>query len=57
LPTDIATGILNDFGERVREGQRLHSGQRIGDLLKDVDKGPVQVELVTVDDAADRRYC
>jgi uncharacterized protein DUF4262 len=55
LGRDTAGIVRNDLGERVRDGQRLHAGQRINDLLEDVDGGPVQVELVRVDDAADER--
>jgi hypothetical protein len=43
--------ILNNLGERVRSGRRLHAGQQIVDLLR----GGYQVELVTVDDASDDR--
>jgi hypothetical protein len=31
LDPDTAQTILNDLAERVRGGQRLHAGQRIGD--------------------------
>ena len=46
-----AQTILNDLGERVRGGRRLHAGQRIVDLLQ----GGYEVELLAVDDSADER--
>jgi Domain of unknown function (DUF4262) len=55
LDRGTARTILNDLGERVRGGRRLHAGQRITDLLRDLHGGAVQVELLRVDDAADRR--
>jgi hypothetical protein len=51
LPTDTAHAILNDLGEQVHGGQRLHAGQRVGGLLQD----GYEVELLAVDDAADER--
>jgi hypothetical protein len=51
LPTDTAHTILNDLGEKVRRGERLHPGQRIKGLLR----GGYEVELLAVDDAADPR--
>jgi hypothetical protein len=51
LDPDTAQTILNDLGERVRGGQRLHAGQRIGDLLQ----GGYEVELLAVEDSADER--
>jgi Domain of unknown function (DUF4262) len=55
LGRDTAGIVLTDLCERVRDGQRLYAGQRIGDLLRDVDGGAAPVELVRVDDAADVR--
>jgi hypothetical protein len=52
LGADTAQIVLTDLCERVRDGQRLHAGQRISDLLEDVDGGELQVELLRVDDAA-----
>jgi hypothetical protein len=40
-----ARTILNALGERVRGGQRLHAGQRLGDVLG----GGYEVELVRID--------
>jgi Domain of unknown function (DUF4262) len=51
LSAGPAQAILNDLGERVRGGQRLHAGKRIGGLLR----GGYEVELLAVDDAADER--
>jgi Domain of unknown function (DUF4262) len=51
LDPDTARTILNDLGDRVRDGQLLHAGQRIGDLLQ----GGYEVELLAVDDSADER--
>lgn len=51
MDPDTAQTILNDLRERIRGGQRLHAGQRIGDLLQ----GSYEVELVLVDDTADER--
>ena len=55
LGRDTAQIVLTDLCERVRDGQRLHAGQRISHLLQDIDGGAVQVELLRVDDAADHR--
>lgn len=51
LDPATAQVILNDLGERVRSGRRLHPGQRIGDLLQ----GGYEVELVAIDAAAGKR--
>jgi Domain of unknown function (DUF4262) len=51
LHPDTAHFILNELGERVRGGQRLHAGQRVAGLLQ----GGYEVELLAVDDAADQR--
>jgi hypothetical protein len=55
LGRDTTHIVLTDLCERVRDGQRLHAGQRITDLLEAVDGDAVQVELLRVDDAADPR--
>lgn len=51
LDRATAHTVLNNLGERVRGGQRFHAGQRIADLFQ----GGYEVELVSVDDAADER--
>jgi hypothetical protein len=51
LDPNTAQAILNDLGERVRGGQRLHAGQRVVDLLR----GGYEVELLAVDASADER--
>lgn len=55
LGRDTAQVVLTDLCERVRDGQRLHAGQRLSEVLEDVAGGAVQVELLRVDDAADPR--
>jgi Domain of unknown function (DUF4262) len=56
LGTDTAQIVLKDLCERVRDGQTLRVGQRISDLLEDVDGGALQVELLRVNEtAADRQ--
>jgi hypothetical protein len=52
LGRDTAQLVLTDLCERVRDGQRLRAGQRVSDLLEDVDGAALQVELLRVDDAA-----
>jgi hypothetical protein len=52
LGRDTAQLVLTDLCERVRDGQRLRAGQRISDLLENVDGAALQVELLRVDDAA-----
>jgi hypothetical protein len=44
LHPDLAHGLLNDLGARIRGGARLREGQRISDLIASYDVTLVEVD-------------